>query len=193
MQAQLTRQNDLSEPELTPPHSLGFEDRLASLMAEIGIHKSGFITFLVDSTGLSKSGARKMLDDKRPPKRYEVFLKLATTLTKEINAKKDKAVSRTDVISYLLENKPIKALLANFDISDFVKLDAVRTSQIILKIEQVARNKNINTSKDINPKMLQLIQFRVISYCFKNEVNCEETKVTGIIESLFELAGQNLL
>jgi len=191
MQPQLT---DIVN-ELTPPHTLGFEDRLATLLSEAGIHKRGFIAFLVDSTGLSKSGARKIIDFKRPPKRKEVFLKLATTLADEINAKKEGIVSYSEVINYLLENKPIPALtkFSEVDISEFMKIDAVRASQIILKIEDVARKNNIKTSLDLNPKMLQLIQYRIIGYCFKNDVNSEEPKVTSMIESLFELAKQNLL
>jgi hypothetical protein len=96
--------------ELTPKCQLDFDVRLVILMTEAGIHHRGFSAFLVEATGFSKSGARRILVDKRPPKRNEVFLKLVHTLTTAINAKKGKVITTDEVVNYLLNEKRISAL-----------------------------------------------------------------------------------
>ncbi len=187
--------SDSTKSELTPACALDFYQRLELLMSEAGIHSRGFIGFLVAATGLSKSGAQRIINDKRPPKRNDVFLLLANALTDAVNAKKEAMITVDEVVDYLLKDKQIKALQAqdNFDVSEYLKIDPVLTSQIIIKIENVARGMQINTATDIRQQQLKLIHFRIIAYCFKNQANYETQKVTNLIESLFELAKQNLL
>jgi hypothetical protein len=69
----------------------------------------------------------------------------------------------------------------------------VLTSQIIIRIQEVAKANSINTAIDLRSSQMNLIYFRIISYCYRNHVDHESQKVANMIESLFELAKQNLL
>lgn len=181
--------------ELTPACALGFIERLTDLMNRAGLHKSGFISFLVESTDLSRSGARRILTDKRPPKRKEVFLRLARSLATLISARIGHEVMVDEVVDYLIEEKPIHFLSRqdSYDISEYLKIDPVLTSQIIIRIQEISKASSINTAKDLHSSQMNLIHFRIISYCFKNHVDHQSQKVANMIESLFELAMQDLL
>ncbi len=181
--------------ELTQSCAPGFDERLILLMNEAGIHRRGFISFLADSTGLSQSGARRILDDKRPPKRLIIFLKLVDTLASELSRSKDEKIQSDQIKKFLIEGAPIGRITTkdDLDISPFLNLDPLRTSQIIIRIEEVARSIMYSKSNRLNSRDMRLIHFRIISYCFKNDADFKDQKITNMIESLVELANQNLL
>lgn len=183
-----------SQTELTPPCALGFTDRLSVLLNYIGVHKSGFLSFLVDATGLSQSGARRILTDNRPPKRLKAFSALASALATKVTSKAGQAVTTDQVSEYLLEDRAIDVLNPSdsFDIAPFLDLDPVKTSQIIIKIEAIA-NEDRRPEEHISSENMRLIRYRIINFCFKNDADHESEKVSALIRNLLELAAQNLL
>lgn len=184
-----------TESELTPACTLGFVDRLNELMSRAGLQKNSFVAFVVEATGLSNSGARRIFNDKRPPKRKDTFLRLTDPLASLVSARSGVAIAVEDIIDYLLTAKPIPALATqdDFDITPYLNINPVLTSQIIIKIEAVAKAKLLDTSRDLTSEQMRLIRFRIISYCYKNKTDYESAKVVNMIESLFELAKQHLL
>lgn len=183
------------ETDLTPSCALGFLERLSFLLSEgCGIHKRGYISFLVDSTGLSKSGARRILDDKRPPKRMAIFQKLVSNISTSIKDHQGIVISHEEISSYLLEDQPIPSLVKkdDFDISTYLNKDPLLTSQVIIRIDEVAKEIDVD-KKSLNKKYMKLINFRIISYCFKNSADPKSDKVAHMIRNLLELAQQNLL
>lgn len=184
-----------AETELTPPCALGFLDRLSFLLNEgCGLHKRGYISFLVDSTGLSKSGARRILDDKRPPKRLAIFQKLVSSISSSIQNHRGLAVSKDEISRYLLEDRPIPLLSKkdDFDISVYLNKDPLLTSQIIIRIDEITKEIQVD-KKSLNKKDMLIINFRIISYCFKNSIDPQSDKASHMIRNFLELAQQDLL
>lgn len=184
----------------------GFIKRLDKLMEFAGFRAYGRQKVVSSFSGLSHAGVKKMYTEDRPPRPASLEL-LIENLSQAIGEIKRVQYTKQDIKDYLLLNQDRLELKLgdseteshrnrkkeNFDIADFVRNDPVGTSQAILQIENVAKKLNIDTSKDLEDSDIRLIQFRIISYCNKNNAASNSSKVMNMIETLLELASQNLL
>ncbi len=179
----------------------GFTVRLDDVLELAGYRAYGRQKVVSQFTGLTKAGVKKMYQEDRPP-RPDTLNKLLDELL-NVLSEKDIEFAKTQLKSYLLHNKgnltskedqpEDSSSNGKFDIAEFVRADPVYTSQVIINIDNKAKSLGINPADDIKPSDMKLIQFRIISYCHKNRPPIESEKVDGMIESLFELATQQLL
>lgn len=179
----------------------GFTVRLNEVLELAGYRAYGRQKIVAEFTGLTKDGVKKMYQEDRPP-RPETLNKLLDELL-TVLYEKGIELAKTQLKNYLLyaqgsiepsidgpEGDSVKSEL---DIADFVRTDPVYTSQIIISIDNKAKSLGIDPTDDIKPSDMRLIQYRIISYCHKNRPPIDSEKVEGMIESLFELATQQLL
>ncbi|ODS23538.1 hypothetical protein AB835_08525 [Candidatus Endobugula sertula] len=132
-----------------------------------------------------------MLNDDRPPNKAEAFNQLVTSLT-ELLELKNKTTDGNVLAEYLLTGNK-SPFAADFALSEFYEKDPVLTSQIILKVEEVAKNNDIDTNKDISKKDIRLIYYRIINHCFKNNIRSNFDEVEKQVLSLLILSKDNLL
>lgn len=176
----------------------GFTKRLNAVLSMAGFRTYGRLQVVREYTGLSLAGVKKMYNADRPP-RPKTLDRLAENLLKALSDVQSVNYTVKELKDYLLLDQgdfevnrrtPDKD---EFDIADFVRRDPVYTSQIIIKIEEVARENDIDTAGQISPKDMRLIQFRIISYCHKNRSDKDSPKVRNMISALLELSTQGLL
>lgn len=181
------------EETLTPACALGFIERLERLLGAAGLHRRGYVGFLTEATGLSKSGANRILQDKRPPKRLKTFLQLANYLAQALTGHKGTSVKSDEVVEYLLNAKDIRSLPESnpYDISEFVHINPLLASQLIIRINELA--KEHLPYCELSSGDIDKIQFRVISYAFKNSTDPDSLVIQNMVFSLFELAKDGLL
>ncbi len=175
----------------TPQHSPGFSERLGIIFTEVGIKPREYVALVSEFTNLTKIGARKMLNDDRPPSKIEAFNQLVTSLTKLL-ALKNKTVDDSVLAEYLLTGNK-SPFVADFSLSEFYDKDPVLTSQIILKVEEIAKTNDIDTEKDIPKKDIRLIYYRIVNHCFKNNICSNFDEVEKQVLSLLILSKDNLL
>jgi len=178
----------------------GFTNRLNEILEHAGYRTYGRQKVVAQFTGLTTNGVKKMYQEDRPP-RPETLDKLLDELLRVLD---DKGIefTKTQLKNYLLYSKGTIApsdisegdsVNSQFDIADFVRADPVYTSQVIIKIDEKAKSLGIAPPDDIKPSDMKLIRYRIISYCHKNRPAIESEKVDVMIESLIELATQQLL
>lgn len=184
----------------------GFIRRLDEVIKLAGIDY-GRQRVISQFSGLSLDGVKKMYQQDRPP-RPQALNRLVSNIVTAFAEIKGCKCSPEEMKNYLLlgqghasdlvrinkeaaiETRPHEP---EFDIASFVNADPVYTSQVILKVEEIAQALNIDTSSGIHERHIRLIQYRIISFCHKNRPDVNSEKVASIIESLFELATQDML
>lgn len=184
----------------------GFTQRLDEALAAAGFRPYGRQQVVRRFTGLTQDGVKKMYNEDRPP-RPRTLDQLLDNLTKALGEVQGTEYPVEALRDYLLldrgslevqkesfeEDSTPSQAVDEFDIAEFVRRDPVYTSQIIIKIEEVAREVGIDTARQMTPHDMRLIQFRIVSYCHKNRRDVDSPKVSSMISSLFELATQGLL
>lgn len=173
----------------TPRCEHGFDERLQELLRAGGLHRSEFVRFLAESMKLSSPGARKILIEKRPPKRRATFDLLIHAIAAEINSRKKIAVTSNEIADFLLENIPISGLSTEneMDISKYLLRDPIKTSKIILKIDELVRGSLSDPSAQLSPEKIAFVRFRIMSYSFKNDIDADSPKLAAMIKTLIEL------
>ncbi len=179
----------------TPAHAPGFMDRLGVIFSELGIKPREYVSVIADSTGLSKSGARLVVEADRPPKQIDSFSKFVNYLSHSLKEKRV-VVGEEQLANYLLtgEQNPFENPDKDtFSLTEFLEQDPILTSQIILKVEEVAKVNDIDTNEDISKDAIRLIYYRIAAHCFKNNIQSDFNEAEKQILSLLILAKDNLL
>lgn len=184
----------------------GFTKRLDEALATAGFRAYGRQQIVRKFSGLSQAGVKKMYTEDRPPRPHtldQLLAHLAKALAEvqgadyPVEALKDYLLLNRGALE--VQKSPTGEHVSpgigegEFDIADFVRSDPVYTSQIIIKIEEVARESSIDTAAHMSHRDMRLIQFRIVSYCHKNRPDVDSPKVSNMISSLFELATEGLL
>ncbi len=181
----------------------GFSGRLDEVLAQAGFRSYGRQQVVREFSGLTQSGVKKMYAEDRPP-RSCALNQLLSNLVTALSKRNGSTYSVQSLHDYLLLNQggisaqsvptpttdALPASSCEFDISAYFTKDPVYTSKIILKIEDIGRAEGIDTVHGIAPEDMNLIRFRIISYCHKNLADIDAPKVCTLIFSLFELARQ---
>lgn len=184
----------------------GFTKRLDEALAAAGFRAYGRQQVVRQFSGLTQAGVKKMYTEDRPP-RPRTLDQLLDNLAKALTEVQGTEYPVEALREYLLlergslevQKDPVEESCTpsqaddEFDIAEFVRRDPVYTSQIIIKIEEVAREVGIDTARQMRLRDMRLIQFRIVSYCHKNRRDVDSPKVSSMISSLFELATQGLL
>lgn len=184
----------------------GFTQRLDEALAAAGYRAYGRQQVVRQFSGLTQAGVKKMYTEDRPP-RPRTLDQLLNNLAKVLSEVQGTEFPVAALKDYLLLERgslecgkktvgvdsSTSKVEDEFDIAEFVRRDPVYTSQIIIRIEEVAREIGIDTAKQMALRDMRLIQFRIVSYCHKNHPDVDSPKVSNMISSLFELAIQGLL
>jgi hypothetical protein len=181
-----------TETKHTPRHTPDFIGRLTTLLSAIGIPHRQYVGVIMQATGLSKSGARLVIESKRPPKQLVSFTQLVEFFIRALKGK-DIIADYSQIYNYLLfdaENPLVKESDA-ISLSDFMEHDPILTSEIIVLIKATAK-KYFETTDFPDDKM-RLIQFRILSYAFKNKEPSDSPQIKAHAKSLLSLANDNML
>ena len=181
-----------SESRHTPLHAPGFMDRLDVSFSEAGIRPREYVSLIIKATGLSKSGARLVIESQRPPKRLDAFDRLVLSL-RGLLIEKNIDVKETVLAEFLLYGKinPFIKQVDEFSISTFLEKDAILTSEVIIKVENLAKA-NFSTTV-FSEESKRLIYFRILSYTFKNNIASESEVIEKHILGLLSLAKEHLI
>jgi hypothetical protein len=176
----------------TPRHATGFIERLEAVFSAAGIRQREYVAVIMQATGLSKSGARLVIEHQRPPKQLEGFLKLVSYLVKTLQTKEIK-VEESALSDYLLldSTNPLSRDKDVYSLSQFYEKDAILTSEIIILIEKLAKEQYPHMT--FEEKKMRLIYSRMLSYTFKNNMESDSDIVKKYILDLLSLANENLI
>jgi hypothetical protein len=176
----------------TPRHAPGFMERLDTVFSTVGIRPREYVSVIMQATGLSKSGARLVIESQRPPKQLQGFVKLNSYLMKMLHDKHIE-IDEAALSDYLLLDSanPLSKNTTEFSLAPFIEQDAILTSQIILLIENLA--KEHYGDKSFDDKKKELIYFRMLSYAFKNNAPSDSDIVKKHSLDLLSLANDNLI
>ncbi len=179
----------------TPAHAPGFADRLKVIFDRVGAKPREYATEISNSTALSRTGSKLLIEEDRPPKQLKAFNSLVKHLLHLLEERKI-VIDKDKLADFLLTGSSDPFLVAeknNHSLGEFTDLDPVLTSKIILKVEDTANKLQINKNGEIPKNDLDLIYYRILSYCFKNNITDDFDRIEKQIESLLILAKDKLL
>lgn len=198
-----------SEKSVTPRHQSGFKDRLDEALKIAGIDGRGKVATVAHMAGMTHGGVRLLYANDRPPKQYHTFDRLVEELCSSIAAATNQAIDHEALSHYLLyghknpfypaaergETSPAvhSAENSDLDIYNCLREDPIYTSQLILLIDQLARDMAVEFVSPDAKQRLHLIHARIARYCAKNKPDIHAEKLKEMIESMLRLEKEGLL
>ena len=174
----------------------GFSSRLDALFDEIGIRPHGRGVLLAEWTGLSKSGARKMYLEDRPPSSDEAFKKLVHGLRKAAEQIGRKGVNEAQIENYLLHDgqNPFNQAKQHSDArKHFSSLGAATQAKIYMLIDEDGKKRGENIFDELSSGQLELLVEKISEIHLTQNLDVNSSQMVEIVGALIKLARQNVL
>lgn len=186
----MTTQNDLKA------YSAGFSSRVDALFDAMGIRPHGRGVLLAEWTGLSKSGARKMHTEDRPPSSDDALKMLALGFKKAAeHIGKSKGVSVVEIEHYLLHGGPNPLLeIAKAGVrKHFSTLGTLTQAKIYLLLDEGGKKRGINIFVDLTSEQLENLIEKISEIHVTQNLEFNSSQMEEIVGALIKLARSNVL
>lgn len=176
-------------------YSAGFSSRLDALFDLIGIRSHGRGVLLAEWTGLSKSGARKMYSEDRPPSSDEATKKLVLCFKKAAEHIGKVGVGEGQIENYLLHNgpNPFTQIVQEVEKKHFSTLGASTQAKIYLLIDENGKKRGVNIFDELTSMQLEKVVEKISEIHVTQNLDVNSSQMVEIVGALIKLARQNVL